>query len=324
LKIVFQFNSKSSGQGVHDAVSIAQKYNGILDGKFYKIQFDSPEDKNLDKLLELVGNLKGSLIFIDNEEGVVASKFMNTFNCPDKLLCKGICNHTHLGYYPLKEFKAYYGRSIKNNVLTTNDSHLIGSISDFLDEIEENHFKLNKELVYQYFVESTEFEKKYCSKYNEEKTKMEVDKLPNEICFITPEKYEGEIYMEEYEGEEKEINKILRGILTNCVIDSKLSIEDILNCSNAISLLSFPSQGNMIQDTDVWVYSYPHIDKFILMKLKTQELEPKITDDQEIIDVVTKEKNLFYLKNPYIELYFQVFDSNDPAAKDYYKILKNL
>jgi len=80
----------------------------------------------------------------------------------------------------------------------------------------------------------------------------------------------------------------------------------------------------MIQDTDVWVYSFPRIDKFILMKLNIQEHVPEMTDDQERIDVVTKEKNLFYLKNPYIELCFQVFDSNDPAAKDYYKILKNL
>jgi len=246
LKITFRFNSKSSGQGVHEAVSIAQKCNGILDGKFLKIEFDSPEDKSLAKLLELVGHLKGSLIFIDNELSVIASKFMKNFNCPDKLFCKGICNHTHLGYYPLKEFKTYYGRSIKNNVLTTFDSHLLSSISNFLEEIEENRFKLNKELLYQYFIESTEFERKYCSKYNEEKTKMEIDKLPNEICFITPE---------EYEEEEKETNKILRGILTNCVIDSKLSIEDILNCSNAISLLSFPSQGNMIQDTDVFSFS---------------------------------------------------------------------
>jgi len=113
-------------------------------------------------------------------------------------------------------------------------------------------------------------------------------------------------------------------VLNNCVIDSKLSIEDILNCSKAISLLSFPTRGNMIQNTDVWVYSFPYIDKFILMKLNIHEHVPEITDDKEKIDVITKEKNLFYVKNSYLKLYFQVFDSNDPAAKDYYKILKNL
>lgn len=70
MKIIFQFNSKSSGQGIHDAVSIAQKCNGNLDGKLYKVRFDTPEDINLNKLIEFVGHLKGSLIFIDNEEGV--------------------------------------------------------------------------------------------------------------------------------------------------------------------------------------------------------------------------------------------------------------
>jgi len=80
----------------------------------------------------------------------------------------------------------------------------------------------------------------------------------------------------------------------------------------------------MIQDTDVWVYSFPRIDKFILMKLNIQEHVPEMTDDQERINVATKEKNLFYLKNPYLELYFQVFDENDPAAKGYYKTLKDL
>ena len=53
MRIFFQFKSTSSGQGVSEAIRLAKKYNGVLAGKFYKIEFKSPDDKNLMKFPKL-------------------------------------------------------------------------------------------------------------------------------------------------------------------------------------------------------------------------------------------------------------------------------
>lgn len=89
--IEFRFNSKSSGQNVPEAIRIADRCRGFIEDKFYKIKFDDPENKDLKKLFELVGNLKGTAIVIDKEEPVIAHKFFNVVNCPEKL------NHVPLG-----------------------------------------------------------------------------------------------------------------------------------------------------------------------------------------------------------------------------------
>ena len=47
MKIKFQFNSRSSGQDVPEALTIAKKCGGVLDNKLYAIEFDDPQDKNL-------------------------------------------------------------------------------------------------------------------------------------------------------------------------------------------------------------------------------------------------------------------------------------
>ena len=47
-------------------------------------------------------------------------------------------------------------------------------------------------------------------------------------------------------------------------------------------------------------------------------------EDEETIDIITKDKNLFCVKNPYLELYFQVLEKNDPLGEEYYKTLKSL
>ena len=75
MKIKFQFNARSSGQGVPEALTMAKKCGGVLENKFYVIEFNDPHDKNLGRLFNLVGNLKGSVILIDDGEPVNAVKF---------------------------------------------------------------------------------------------------------------------------------------------------------------------------------------------------------------------------------------------------------
>ncbi|HEC39612.1 hypothetical protein LCGC14_2877600 [marine sediment metagenome] len=73
--IEFRFNSKSSAQNIPEAITIAERCEGYIDNKFYKIKFESPEDKHLKKLFELVGHLKGTRISIDGKDPVIAHNF---------------------------------------------------------------------------------------------------------------------------------------------------------------------------------------------------------------------------------------------------------
>ena len=68
MKIILQFDSKSKGKGVSEAVKIAKKEKGKLDGNFYRLEFYSFDDKNLLRLKNLVGRLKQTKIFVDGKE----------------------------------------------------------------------------------------------------------------------------------------------------------------------------------------------------------------------------------------------------------------
>lgn len=198
MRVFFQFNTKSSGQGIPEAIALAKKHNGVLEGRFYKIEFTSPEDKNLSKLYELVGGLKGSVISMDDNEPIKASKFFYTFNCTDKLFCKGICTHARIGHYSLKEFNTRYRDKIEDDILTTSETYMLSNLSNFLEEKDENLYKLDKDLVLKYFLETAEFEKKYCPIFDQGKAEPEIQKLPDKIKIVSIEEYyKDKRYLEE-------------------------------------------------------------------------------------------------------------------------------
>ena len=58
MKIKFQFIPWLSGQDVPEALAIAKKCGDFLDNKFYVVEFDNPQDKNLLQLCDLIGHLK--------------------------------------------------------------------------------------------------------------------------------------------------------------------------------------------------------------------------------------------------------------------------
>jgi len=80
----------------------------------------------------------------------------------------------------------------------------------------------------------------------------------------------------------------------------------------------------MIQNSGVRVYSFPDINKFILMKLKVSDQVVEVTEEEKRVDIITKKNDLIYIEDPYFELYFQVFDENDAAANEHFKRFKNL
>ena len=111
MKIRLEFNTKSSGLGIPDAIRIAKKCNGVLDGKIYKVEFTSEKNNDLRKLLDLIGNLKSSKIFLDEEE-VNPRDFKDTFDCRNFTFCKGICNHKYFEGSDIERFFTNFGSQI--------------------------------------------------------------------------------------------------------------------------------------------------------------------------------------------------------------------
>ncbi len=318
MKINFKFNSKSSSQNIQEAKRLAEKCGGVLEGKLYSIDFDSFNDKDLEQLFFLIGHLKGSVITIDGSEPFNAAKLFNVVNCRDKLLCKGSCNHITFGYYPLAQFNLQYGAYIKEGVLSTSDPSLITQISKFLDPIDDTHFKVNKELYLKYLNEITELENQFCEKYDKEKIKEEIAKLPEKVELVSEERA---FEQEEYTGDDT----IIRQILSAAEIDDKFSFDEILDCSKSVSLLLNTVKGHYINNTDVLIYYHPYVNKFVLAKLKVLEDEFNNSDEEEeIADIITKEEGIYCIKDSYKELYFKAFDIQDGQAQKYYEFIRKM
>ncbi|MFX1504678.1 MAG: hypothetical protein ACFFDC_01065 [Promethearchaeota archaeon] len=179
--IEFQFNSKSRGRNIPEAIRIAERCKGIIEDRYYKVKFSDPQDKDLDKLNQLVKRLKGTAIVLGDGETVVPHKFLKAVNCSERSLCKGICRHVGLGYHHIQNFLDDYSGYIDNDILTTSDQDLIRFLSKFLEKVDEKRFKFNNRLFLEHFIRQTEMENRFCEKYEINKARTEIMNLPNEI-----------------------------------------------------------------------------------------------------------------------------------------------
>ncbi|MFX1501414.1 MAG: hypothetical protein ACFFDH_10680, partial [Promethearchaeota archaeon] len=261
MNIEFRFNSRSSGQNIPEAIRIAEKCGGFIEDKFYKIKFNDPQDDNLKKLYELVGNLKGSAVILDDKEPIVARKFFNAVSCPEKLLCKGTCKHVRFGYQDILEFLELNSESIEDNVYSTYRQNLLINLTDFLEEFEENRFRFNKKAFLNYFKQETEMETKFCDKYNFNDAQKAIERLPDEIKIIPfEESYE---YLERHEEEEYDFGSMIREIMDHSEISVDLSMPEIIECSKTISFLTIASTFIPLENSDVFISSFPE-NKLIL------------------------------------------------------------
>jgi len=105
MKIIFQFNSKSRGGDVPEAIKIAKSLEAEFDGKNYKVLFNSVNDEKLLLLDRLTGHLSGTRFFV-NEEELNPSFIRSIFNCQKKSTCKGKCVYTYIKEY-LDEAKKF-------------------------------------------------------------------------------------------------------------------------------------------------------------------------------------------------------------------------
>jgi len=324
MKIKFQFNAKSSGQGVPEALTMAKKCGGVLKNKFYLIEFNDPRDKNLEKLFDLVGHLKGTVINIDDGEPVNARNFFHAVNCQDKLFCKGACKHFKLANYSVDQFTQAFFSYIEGEVLKASDPNLLQRLYNYLEPISDTKFKLNKQLFLEHANTRLAMEREFCEKYDFDKFTDCVNELPSEIELISSEE------LKDSRGERYEKDQGIAYILPECDIDNKLPIESILRCSKASSLISRFTKPSRIADSDITVYSFPELNKVIFVKLIVKEVESYSDEtngdeekDQEIY-IITEEEGFFTVKSNIFKLYFQIFDESNPNIEECFKNLKEL
>ena len=98
----------------------------------------------------------------------------------------------------------------------------------------------------------------------------------------------------------------------------------MLNCAETVTLILGGYRPLKIQNSDVLLYSFPHLYKYILLKLNILE-EGEVFDAEEVLeekeqeetkDIISKEQEFFCVKNNYLELYFIRIEKDDSKAQD--------
>lgn len=233
------------------------------------------------------------------------------------MLCKGICEHIRIGYNSIEEFLENNSENIENGILSTSDQDLIRYMLDYLEVLGEDKFKIDRTRLLKYFLIETEMEKKFCEKFDLAKVENEIDKLPKEINLVPYEELE-----EEYGF--REVEKMIETILINCEISSEMSFNDVLRCSKAVSLLFGSLISTVIEDIDVYFFWYPSLKQIILVKLLFDKRVYEEQEEEELGYIITKVDNFFCASNPYSNLYFNLFDEDDPTIQEHFEKLKSL
>ena len=271
-------------------------------------------------MIELVSDLKGTVISIDGKDPVIPHAFFYAVNCPDKLLCKGLCNHVQFGGYSLQDFFDENSESIEKDTFSTSEPNLIKNLTEFLELVEENHFKLNKDLFLEYFKRETEMENTFCKVFSIDEAQSQIDKLPECIKLIPYEE------PPDYLKEELEPGLTIEKILTHCEISSKLSFEDIIKCSKTIVLLCRAIYNTTIENIDILIFTFPEINKLIFAKLVVHESFEHLdeSNEEETQFIATKQNDYFCASSLEAKLYFQLYEENDSRLEEHFEKFKEI
>lgn len=134
---------------------------------------------------------------------------------------------------------------------------------------------------------------------------------------------------EEFEGEEQFDEDLIARLITRCEISSELPLKEILKCSNIVYMLG-DSIGLLIRDANIFVYSFPQVKQHVLVKYVPHDESPASGEESnaesepEDVLFIIKEEDLFCIKSARFDLYFQMFDENDPNLPKTYDKLKSM
>jgi len=146
MDVIYQFNAKSTGGDVPEAIKLANSLNSEFDGKYYKVFFDSVSNENLLLLDRLVGRYSGTRFFVNGEE-LEPYILFSIFNCPEKSKCSGKCVYSN--HEPLSNTAKKYCEKF-NEILSIKKTRITyeGSNIAWINNEEDLSFPKNPDNEY--------------------------------------------------------------------------------------------------------------------------------------------------------------------------------
>lgn len=311
MKLYFQYNSKSRGQNVPKADVIADETGYEMENNFKILEFDAPRDPALLKLYHLVGNLKGTTIFIEEQgerEILEATKLFRTLACEDRHLCKGLCEHISLGKLTLNTFFDFYGHRIHDDNVVQFDDTLLKSFAPFLTKTPNSQittYSVNKDAILEDIKERYVSELRFCDKFDKNLLMKKISELPSFIQVVPLEKLE-QNYSKRYIPEEL---RHLKQIFDNTVLNPEMSALDCLGAIRGMNILR--RQALPIKGSECWVsLSTGNSEgRAVFWKI----MPKKFSGDDEMEAILSKQDGMYVLECPIAVVIFMVTreDSDD-------------
>lgn len=306
MNIYFQYNSKSSGQNVPLANEIARELGFERRERYNVVEFDDPADPGLRRLYDLVGNLKGSRIFLDEDTTLSPRRLFETVACPERVTCDGLCSHVRFGKMTLTRLIDRYGRFTQEEELTIYGDDLIEALAPFLEEEGDGTLSLNKDLLLEAFKEGASSERLFCAKYDKNLLLSEVAKLPGTLHYRPVSKLE-QAFSDAHVPREMDL---LRTVVAHSSLDDELTPSERVQAVDALRLIE--RRRMPVGESGAWLSSSPYEDVAV-----TWTLVPKdVSEEGAVAAKVVKEDGAFVLDCPFFELRFCVSSKEEAALRN--------
>lgn len=178
-KYKLTFNARSSSKNVPLALRLAERmgnYSYSDDKKTICLRSDelSPD---LKKILELVKNIKGTILEIDGRLVVDMVDVQNVLKCYRKRRCEGVCTAIKDYDFELE----FIGATTKDPYTLYNAGRWELYQHDGVVEFDSVRMLVDKKKFYRHYLEDTFVPRKMCSKYNKDVIKEAFSSLPDVI-----------------------------------------------------------------------------------------------------------------------------------------------
>jgi len=178
-KYKLTFNAKSSSKNVPLALRLAERIGGCSysdDKKTICVRADelSPD---LKKILELVKNIKGTILEIDGRLVIDMIDVQNVLKCYRKRRCEGVCTAVKDYDFQLE----FIGATTKDPYTFYNADRWELYPHDGVVEFDSVRMLVDKKKFYKYYLEDTFVPRKMCVKYNKDAIREAFAHLPDVI-----------------------------------------------------------------------------------------------------------------------------------------------
>ncbi len=159
--------AKGSSKNISPAIRLSNKLNAEYDDKTKKYSIESLEfNKDFKKLLDLVKNLRGTELKVNNEEIDDIDLYSSIISCPRKRSCDGICSAVD----DYKEIFECIGILDRPSVTVYNE-YIFESLKnpDLIVFHKNETLGIDKNVLKNQYINDTKLSKLLCEKYSLEK-----------------------------------------------------------------------------------------------------------------------------------------------------------